>query len=198
MDITANKTDLEWIYRRYEADVAEFKRGAFCKSGCAYCCTHYGAVDMTTLEGLVIFDWMALRPRPLRVKLAKKLARNRRAKERGQAPRCPFLLANDTCRIYPVRPFSCRQLYSLAPCAGKGPTVHRRAVERVRAAVCELQALDDTGYSGHLSYILHMLDSADFRRLYLSGGFDPAAVMAFGKSHGIVINRLKTADAGTL
>ena len=52
MDITAKKTDLESIYRRYEADVAEFKRGAFCKSGCAYCCTHYGTVDMTTLEGL--------------------------------------------------------------------------------------------------------------------------------------------------
>ncbi len=89
-----------------------------------------------------------------------------------------------------VRPFSCRQLYSLRPCEEKGPTVHRQAAALAKETVQKIQRLDDTGYSGHLTYILTLLDDNCFRRLYLAGGFDPAAISAFGKSHGIVINRM--------
>ncbi|MBW1717643.1 MAG: hypothetical protein JRJ77_17835 [Deltaproteobacteria bacterium] len=52
-----------------------------------------------------------------------------------------------------------------------------------------MQRLDDTGYSGHISFILYLLDKPGFRKLYLSGGFDPGKIARFGKSHGIVINR---------
>jgi hypothetical protein len=50
--------------------------------------------------------------------------------------------------------------------------------------------LDDTGYSGHLSYILFMLDNPAFLTPYLAGDHRPEAVMAFGRTHGIMINRV--------
>jgi hypothetical protein len=52
-----------------------------------------------------------------------------------------------------------------------------------------MQELDDTGYSGHLSFILHLLEKASFRNQYVRGGFDPKKIMRFGKSHRIMINR---------
>ncbi len=52
-----------------------------------------------------------------------------------------------------------------------------------------MQQLDDTGYSGHISFVLYLLDRPEFRKIYLSGGFDPSKIMEFGKNHGMVINR---------
>jgi len=49
---------------------------------------------------------------------------------------------------------------------------------------------DETGYSGHISYILHLIATPDFRTLYTSGGFNPANIMRFGKKYGIIINRM--------
>jgi len=46
------------------------------------------------------------------------------------------------------------------------------------------------GYSGHLSYILHMLDTPRFMQTYLAGESKPEGVMAFGQSHRIVINKM--------
>ena len=57
-------------------------------------------------------------------------------------------------------------------------------------AIAALQRLDDNGYSGHLSYILHMLDAPRFLATYQAGDFKPEEVMAFGQSHQIVINRM--------
>ena len=111
-------------------------------------------------------------------------------KEKGKVATCPLLNKNDTCMIYDVRPFSCRQLYSVTKCCDSGPTVHRQAAVLAKEAIKEIQLLDDTGYSGHLSFILYLLDRDDFRNLYLSGGIDPAKIAAFGKSHGIFINRM--------
>ena len=53
-----------------------------------------------------------------------------------------------------------------------------------------LQRLDDNGYSGHLSYILHMLGAPRFMQTYLAAESKPEEVMAFGKSHDIVINKM--------
>jgi hypothetical protein len=192
---TQKQGRLTEIYATYEAAAREFKREAVCRAGCAFCCTHYGPLDILTLEGCVIQAWLAARTRSQRASLSKKITENRRARESGQAARCPFLDGRDTCRIYPLRPFSCRQLYSLRPCSGIGPTVHRAAAALARATVLRLQQLDETGYSGHLTFILALLDQPDFRRTYSSGGFDPGRIMAFGKSHGIVINRLAASSA---
>lgn len=127
--------------------------------------------------------------RPL-YRFVKRLNRDIRKKEKGEKNRCPFLQKNSRCLIYDIRPFSCRQLYSLKKCGEQGPTVHRRAVELARTAVARIQAVDDTGYSGHLSYILHMLESEKFLRVYRTGGFKPDEIRLFGKSHNIVINRM--------
>lgn len=82
------------------------------------------------------------------------------------------------------------------PCspAVAGPTVHRQVAELAQAVVARLQIIDDSGYSGHLSYILHMLGSEKFQKVYRAGGFKPEDVMVFGKRHQIVINRMVTAD----
>ena len=147
-------------------------------------------MDITTLEGLLIRDRLSKLNRPIAAKIAKRLNRDIRKKEKGEKNRCPFLQKNSRCLIYVVRPFSCRQLYSLKKCGEQGPTVHRRAVELARAAVARIQEIDDTGYSGHLSYILHMLGSDKFLSVYEAGEYKPEEIMAFGKSHNIVINRM--------
>ena len=52
-----------------------------------------------------------------------------------------------------------------------------------------LQQLDHTGYSGHMTFILYMLEAARFRSTYLDGDFKPEELADFGKSHRIIINR---------
>lgn len=193
--LTQKQRRLPEIYAAYEAAAQGFKQGAVCRVGCAFCCTHYGPLDILTLEGCVIQAWLAARPRSQRFSLFRKIAENRRLKENGQTACCPFLDGRDNCRIYPLRPFSCRQLYSLRRCGDTGPTVHRAALALAQATVRQLQRLDDTGYSGHLTFILALLDQPDFRRNYRSGGFDPSRIMAFAKSHRIVINRLAPSSA---
>jgi uncharacterized protein len=132
-----------------------------------------------------------------RERARKRIRRNRSEKENRRAARCPFLEVDRTCLIYNIRPFSCRQLYSLRPCDARGPLIERRAHDLSRASVSRLQRIDDTGYSGHISYVLHLLDDGPFRALYLSGGFDPGRIVDFGKSHGIVINRIVSPPART-
>ena len=189
MTFKAKKERLQEIYECFETDAHKFKKDAICKIGCTYCCTDVGNVDTTTLEGVIILERVNSLPQPLKGQVKKKIAQNRLKKEKEKIARCPFLKEDDTCLIYDIRPFSCRQLYSIRECRGRGPTVHRQATEVAKKTVREMQRLDDTGYSGHISFILYLLDKPGFRKLYLSGGFDPGKIARFGKSHGIVINR---------
>lgn len=181
---------LEEIYDDFESTARPFKAAAVCKAGCAFCCMHFGNVDVITLEGLRIHKWIKSLDKPERAAVRKKIAANMKKKTKKSVARCPFLKKDDTCRIYEIRPFSCRQLYSLKECTGRGPTVHRQAVEFAKKTVLRLQQLDMTGYSGHISYILHLINQPDFRKIYLAGGFNPAKIMTFGKKHGIVINKM--------
>ena len=183
------KKRLRELYNRFETEAREYKKPAVCKPGCAYCCTHFGSVDIITLEGVIIRQHVNSFAKPLKSGVKKKIAQNRKLKEKQKIAQCPFLKKDQTCLIYNVRPFSCRQLYSLRECEGRGPTVHRQAVDLAQNTVKKLQHLDYTGYSGHISFILHLLDKPEFRNLYMAGGFDPGQIMEFGKSHGIIINR---------
>lgn len=180
---------LREIYARYEKEAAEFKRQAACRRGCISCCTVVGNVDIVTLEGMSIREKISGLPPVLRKEIREKLAENRSRYEQQMRSDCAFLDGEGACMIYDIRPFSCRQLYSLRQCDGSGPTVHRQAVALAREMVREIQRLDDNGYSGHLSYILHLVDGDDFRKVYLSGGFEPGRIMKFAKAHGIVTNR---------
>ena len=187
----AKKQELFTLYERFEREGAPFRRQAFCKAGCSFCCTFMGNIDILTLEGLVILEHITGLPKESQETLRKKISENMTLKKNGQKPPCPFLDENNTCLIYRVRPFSCRQLYSVRECSGSnGPMAYRQSVKSARSAVRELQRLDDTGYSGHISYVLHLLEDASFRKLYQSGGFAPEKVMKFGKAHGLIINKL--------
>jgi Fe-S-cluster containining protein len=180
---------LKKIYERFETDAYEFKKHAICKIGCAYCCTDVGNVDIITLEGVIILERINSLSQPLKRQVKNKISQNRLEKEKENIARCPFLKEDDTCLIYDVRPFCCRRLYSIRECLGRGPTVHRQTTELAKEAVKEMQRLDRTGYSGHISFILYLLEKPWFRKLYLSGGFDPGKIAKFGKTHGLVINR---------
>ena len=189
--ITDRLSRLRAIYFEYEADAAPFKTAAACAEGCDYCCTHYGVLDVTTLEGWVIIDWLQRQHKKIRRELSKAIARNRSRKLQARPAVCPFLRRNRTCRIYPIRPFSCRQLYSLERCGAQGPVVSRQAVALARQTVDRLQALDDQGYSGHLTYILDLFDSAQNRKRYLKDELNPEAIHHLGRKYGLRVHRLQ-------
>jgi len=184
------KEKLHNIYDRFERENTPYSQLAFCKPGCSFCCTFMGNIDIVTLEGLIILEHIESQSEEFQAAMRHKIAQKRAKKEKGLKPPCPFLNEENTCLIYAVRPFSCRQLYSIRECGNSGPVAHRQAVEYARSTVRQIQQLDDAGYSGHISYVLHLLDDTSFRKLYLSGGFAPERIMKFGKAHGLIINRL--------
>lgn len=190
------KADLQKIYNDYESEAHGYKAGAVCSKGCAYCCTHYGNLDITTQEGLRIDRHINRLRKSQKIQTQKAVLRNRRLKENDKNARCPFLKKNNACSIHTIRPFSCRQLYSLKKCGESGPTIHRQAADLARSAVLKLQQLDPNGYSGHISYILHLLQDDSFRDFYLNGGFDPEKIRPFAQPRGIVINRAMAKNTG--
>ena len=179
------------IYDLHAARTAQFRQAAACAKGCAFCCTDAGRIDITTLEGLRIRQHLRQLPRPQRAALENAIARDARRREKGRPSPCPFLLKNMACRIYDIRPFACRRIYSMKRCGPEQPPLlHREAMAWADEAIASLQAIDPNGYTGHISYILHMLDTPAFLTTYLAGAFKPEAVMMYGKTHGIVINRM--------
>jgi Fe-S-cluster containining protein len=190
MDLRAKRRTLLALYADFSRQALEYRAAAVCARGCADCCTTVGNVDATTLEGVFILEHLKTFSPSKRQAVKQRIEHNKQVKETSTFARCAFLLYNDTCAIYPVRPFSCRRLYSVARCGENGPTLHRRVWELARATEAAIQELDDSGYSGHLSYILHLLQQPQFRNLYLNGGFAPEAIREYAVSHAILINRL--------
>jgi Fe-S-cluster containining protein len=189
MTFKEKKETLRRIYERFEQDASEYKQDAICKIGCTFCCTDVGNVDTTTLEAVIIQERIKAFPKRLKRAVANKVSQNRLEKEKKKIASCPFLKEDGTCLIYDIRPFSCRQLYSVRKCDGQGPTVHRQARELAKQAIREIQKLDHAGYSGHLTFILYLLEMPGFKKSYLSGKLEPGKVAEFGKSHGLIINR---------
>jgi Fe-S-cluster containining protein len=188
--VKAKMEKMAAVYDAFAGLTAPCREAAACGPGCAFCCKGPGAIDITTLEGLVILERLGRMPRKGRQRIEKAIAKDRRLREGQAYGNCPFLQKNDRCCIYDQRPFACRRLYSLETCSGNQPPVlHRQVMESAEETLAQLQRLDDTGYSGHLSYILYMLETPAFLDTYLSGGFEPERVAAYGRSHRIVINR---------
>jgi uncharacterized protein len=191
------KKQLQIIYTDFEAAAAPYKAAAACVKGCAFCCTDAGSIHITTLEGLVVRDRIAALPRSRRITVRKNLAADMKRRERQQPSVCPLLMKNSACMIYADRPFACRRIYSLKVCGkNQHPLLARQVMALGNQTISALQQLDDNGYSGHLSYILHMINTPLFSKTYLSGDFNPQAVMAFGKTHGITINRMAAVKEG--
>lgn len=185
---------LREVYTEFERMAAPWKSNALCRPECSFCCTHFGRVDVITLEALLIHDWIEGLPEENREPLRAAVAANREFKLNGRAAPCPFLDADKTCRICEIRPFSCRQLYSVRPCSGSGPTVHRAAKGVVDAVVRGLQKLDDTGYSGHISFVLELMGMSKFMQVYRSGGFNPQEVAEAGRKYRLAINRMMAGE----
>ncbi len=122
----------------YEAFAEWANTFAFaCRKGCATCCTR--SVTMTSLEGDEIMTFLAEADRLSELAAsAFQPAANRTgqcttnsfvaAHLRGESVEeaeswdlrpCPFL-KDESCSIYPVRPFGCRLFASLDPCAASG------------------------------------------------------------------------------
>ncbi len=190
LDLKKMQETLQDIYQRYESEAGQFKEQAFCSPGCSFCCTVVGKIDIVTLEGLILLESLESMPKTEAKKIIQGLERDRNLRRKGKKSACPFLDdAQGVCRVYHIRPFSCRQLYSLRKCDQGGPLVHKQAVSLARKVVRDIQKLDDTGYSGHHSFILKLLQNEKFRNTYSTGDFDPGSIIKFGKKHGIIINR---------
>jgi len=188
MNLTDKQKQLIEIYNQFEKDMHPYQKDALCKPGCSFCCTHFGNVDIITLEGYGILQFLKGVPKQLQKTLRKKMDKNKKARENQKISPCPFLKPDNTCLIYDIRPYSCRRLYSVKKCGGKGPTVHSQAMDLSEKTLRALQSLDSSGYSGHITFILHLLRQPVFYNLYTSGGFNPPGIAEYGKSHGIIIN----------
>ncbi|MFP4477002.1 MAG: YkgJ family cysteine cluster protein [Desulfatibacillaceae bacterium] len=196
LDVEGLHDRIRKLYQEYEDAVAQLKKDALCKPGCSFCCTEVGAVGVTTLEALVPRKAMLIMGSRKQKRLKKAIRQNRREMSHGGTARCPFPDGEQACMVYEARPFSCRRLYSVRECRPRGATMRRPAVEFAARIVRRIQEVDDTGYSGHLAHILHPLDDPAFRKTYLSGAYHPERIAPYGRSHGIVINRVVAGDGG--
>ena len=180
-------------YDHFENETKNYVASAACDKGCAFCCIQAGSIDITTLEGVRIRETISQMPRNRQKEIKKVLAREMKNREAGEIVPCPFLQKNNACMIYEVRPFACRRIYSLHCCSKENPPMlSRQYMDMAKETLKDLQRLDENGFSGHISYILYMLESPKFFKTYMEGDFKPEEIMAFGKTHRIVINKMVT------
>jgi uncharacterized protein len=183
MDFKGKTRELQALYRDFEEKTRAYRKDAVCLAGCADCCTNVGSVDAVSLEGWLILERLKTMDPARRSQFKRKLEENARIKREAIYARCAFLMDNGNCAIYPVRPFSCRRLYSLVRCGESGPTVHRQVWKMAEETVAALQRLDDGGCSGHLSHILLFLQDSALRKAYLDGTLTPELVL--GSDHAV-------------
>jgi hypothetical protein len=172
LDLKERKRLVFALYDQYERLAKPFKEQAVCEKGCASCCIDVGNVGATTLEGLIILEYLQEWDNQAIEEINRSIRENRIEKLKSVLVRCPFLDDEASCGIYAVRPFSCRRLYSVKKCDGQGAVVHKQAHVLGQKMEKELQKLDPGGCSGHLSFILHLLEQETFRRGYLKGSWN--------------------------
>ena len=189
MDLKEKKTRVYELYEKYERLVERFKAQAVCEKGCASCCIDVGSVGATTLEGLIILEYIQGWDRQALKEINRNLGENRNDKLSQVFARCAFLDQEQSCRIYAVRPFSCRRLYSVRKCDGQGAVVHRQAVMLGQKIEKELQKLDPDGCSGHLSVILHLLEKTGSRQGYLRENWSTEKFKDIIERYELVVHR---------
>ncbi|MCK8602310.1 YkgJ family cysteine cluster protein [Desulfoferrobacter suflitae] len=189
MNIEAKKSRLFALYDKYAELARPFFASAVCEKGCADCCTSVGRVDIVTLEGMIILKQLKSLDAAVQKEVQKRLKQNRKTKRESKFARCAFLLADNSCMIYPVRPFSCRRLYSIQRCGTTGPTVHRQAWEAAEQVQLAIRQLDSSGCMGHMSYILQLLSDARFLKFYVTDQLSPQNIPNFAANLGISANR---------
>ncbi len=189
MDFDTKKNQIFELYEKYERLAEPFKAQAVCEKGCASCCIDVGSVGATTLEALLILEHLQGWDQSARLEINRSLRGNRNDKVNSVLVRCSFLDEEQSCRIYSLRPFSCRRLYSVRKCDGQGAVVHRQAVLLGQRIEQELQNQDPGGCSGHLSFILHLLEKEPFRRSYLKESWRVDDFMDMIERYGLVVHK---------
>jgi Fe-S-cluster containining protein len=175
-------TILNTIYRIF----AEWSRSlpAVCKQGCIACCTQN--VTITALEGEEILRFVTAEN--LAPWLGEKLAHPHthwsvemttndfaeaclegRETDPGvhhNTSHCPFLEEN-SCRIYPVRPFACRLFASTKKCSSTQPALLPDYYFEAATAVNQLiEHLGQREYWGNMLDVLPaLLDINEFREI---------------------------------
>jgi Fe-S-cluster containining protein len=146
-----------------------------CRKGCATCCTR--SVTMTSLEGHGIMAFLAeedrlselagaaLQPsangmgRTVQCTTNTFVAAHLRGESVEEAENwdlrpCPFL-KEESCTIYPVRPFGCRLFASLDPCASSGVADMPPGYLAGATALLQcIEHLDSGGYWGTMVELL--------------------------------------------
>ena len=197
MDLKEKKTKVYELYEQYERMVQPYKSQAVCAKGCASCCIDVGSVGATTLEGLIITKYLQGWERQALKEIHRGLRENRNHKLKQVFVRCAFLDQEQSCRIYAVRPFSCRRLYSVKKCKGQGAVIHRQAVVLGQKIEKELQELDPGGCSGHLSFILRLLEENGFQEGYLRQSWSTAKFKVIIERYELVVHRREKRERKT-
>lgn len=187
MKLNAKLTILERIVDIYDRFVGEFDLA--CEKYCAHCCT--ANVTMTTLEGYRILNHMeqtgethylktiARQAHPDR--FLPRISINRMADicARGGDPPdehlnpdagpCP-ILADNTCPLYPVRPFGCRCMVSARNCGLTGFADMDPFILAVNDVFLQyLEHIDAQGYTGNFVDVMQFLESDENRQKYAAG-----------------------------
>lgn len=143
-----------------------------CRKGCATCCTR--SVTMTSLEGDGIMAFLAEAGRRSELDAPAFQPTQSRTVQcttnafvaahlRGEAVEeaeswdlrpCPFL-KEDSCSIYPVRPFGCRLFASQDPCAASG--VAEMPPGYLAGATALLQYIEHLDNGGRWSTMVELL-----------------------------------------
>ncbi len=157
---------------------------AACRKGCSSCCTQN--VTITAQEGVEILRYIVDQ------EMSKWLLEKLQSSGDHQAPTtttndfaaaclegknldqgdqqnfaaCPFL-NNNICRIYPVRPFSCRLFLSTTPCSPSQPALVPDYYFEAATAISQLlEHLGQKKYWGNMLDVLPaLLDSSEFKEI---------------------------------
>ena len=161
---------LEIIFDRFDKWSTRF--GFACNKGCAVCCTT--DVFITAPEGELILDhivstrttrWLTKKldfPRVRRPLLqttneyAKQCLEGSQSESEDirQGGVCPFL-EDDSCTIYPARPFSCRCFASTVCCRNGGNAL--LPPEYLSAVTAVSQIIEHVGQFGHWGTMIDIL-----------------------------------------
>ncbi len=180
---------LSRIYKEFNKEARKYMHLVTCKPGCADCCTDVGNIDTTTLEGLAIVEHIATFLPSKQKDIYRQIRKNSEKKAYYRRLKCPFLQKNNTCAIYAVRPFSCRRLFSVRTCGETGPVIPRGLWVIGENTLHKIYRLDEDGVSGHISYILILLNNTTFRNLYILRKLTQDKIKEFTETYDLIINR---------
>jgi Fe-S-cluster containining protein len=205
MELKLKLAQLNRVYALYDQFIAGFP--VACRRFCALCCTCN--VAMTTLEGYLIashlqkLDQLQVAPSMAQILRGKRfqpqttlntfaaLCSQGQDTPEEDAPdphwgRCPFL-DQDSCSIYPVRPFGCRAMVSATDCRRNGYAAMDDFGLTVNNILLQtIEHLDSDGYSGNLSDIMRFFSDSGNLAGYRDNRLNPPAD-ALIRNHAITV-----------